>query len=104
PAVAVASRVLEQGVGSVRLVSHDVAQGPTATRPGIREVPGALARIEAPAARGELIGRAVDGRREVRARRLRQDAHAAVVLLVRASGRPGAVTRIDHDPRLSLPG
>src|SRR5207249_2964069 len=74
PAVAVASRVLEQGVGAVGLVGHDVAQGPTAARPGIREVPGALARIEAPAARGELIGREVDGRREVRARRLRQDA------------------------------
>src|SRR2546427_12991624 len=28
PAVAVASRVLEQGVGSVGLVSHDDAQGP----------------------------------------------------------------------------
>src|SRR5439155_4852009 len=69
PAVAVASRVLEQSVGSVGLVSHDVAQGPTAARPGIREVPGALARIEAPAARGELIGREVDGRREVRDRK-----------------------------------
>src|SRR2546429_9561382 len=46
PAVAVASRGLEQSVGSVGLGGHDVAQGPTAARPGIREVPGALARIE----------------------------------------------------------
>src|SRR5258708_36813080 len=55
PAVAVARRVLEQSVGALSLAGHDVAQGPTAARPRIRQVPRALAQIEAPRARSELI-------------------------------------------------
>ena len=99
PPVPVARRVLEQGIGRVGLVRHDVAQRPAPTRPGMAEVPGALSRIEAARTRGQLLERYVDGRREVGARRLGQDADAAVVMLVGARRRPGVVDRVDGDAR-----
>ncbi len=103
PVVAVAGSVLEQGVGAVGLVRHDVTQRPMTARPGIAEVPGPLVRVEASAARRQLVEGQVDRRREVRARRLRQDADAAMVVLVGPGGRPRVVHCVDHDPRLALP-
>src|SRR3989442_768680 len=82
-------------VCAVALVGDDAPQRPPAAGPGVGEVPGTLARIEAPAAGGEPLERDVDRRGEVRARRLRQDPHSAVVMLVSPGGRPGVVDRVD---------
>src|SRR3989441_5552551 len=88
PAVAVARGVLEQGVRRLGLVAHDVPQGPAAARPRRREVPGALPRVVAARARLQLVELDLDRRGEVGARRLGQDPHAAVVVLVSAGGSP----------------
>src|SRR6266571_1446287 len=61
PSVPVARRVLEQGVGSVGLVAHDVAQRPASARPGMAEIPAALPRIEAARASGQLLEGHLDG-------------------------------------------
>ena len=104
PHVTVARRVLEQGVRGVGLVADDVPEGPAAAGPRIREVPRALARVEPPRPGREVVERDFDRGRQVGARRLGEDANAAVVVLVGAGRRPGVVDRVDRDPRLPLPG
>ena len=104
PDLAVACRILEQGVSGVGLIAHDVTQRPAAAGPRVGEVPRALARVEAARPGREVVERHVDRRGEVGARRLGQDAHAPVVVLVGAGRRPGVVDRVDRDPRLPLAG
>src|SRR2546422_11547573 len=72
--------------------------------PRIREVPGARARREPARPGREVVERDIDRRREVGARRLGEDADAAVVVLVGAGRRPRVVDGVDRDPRLPLPG
>src|SRR2546425_2261711 len=73
----------------------------SAARPRVREVPGPLARVEAARPDGQLVERDVDRRGEVGVGGLRQDAHAAVVVLVRARRRPRVVDRVRSEEHTS---
>src|SRR5438552_16876634 len=64
PDVAVACRILEQGVSSVGLEAHDVTQRPTAAGPWVAEFPGALARADAALPGREVVEWNVDRRGE----------------------------------------
>jgi hypothetical protein len=73
-------------------------------RPRRREVPRALARIEAAGAGREFVERDVDRRGQARARGLGENADAAMVVLERARRGPGVEAGVDRDTGLPLAG